>query len=1086
MLGAVNKGLEAGVRDEIRILSDDSLSFEKRVMKFIETLEASRKKFAPGSYPLCDNMIGGRARFQNIDSQEIIDYILPFFQKIVQRQMQHQNGDRYACDLHFIQEMSEKLGLHNWTYSYVDLKEMRRKLYEYIPHFIEFLTYQQVKDHILPFIEIMLNELDSDIQSIHNKELFDHVCKIVGEIYQKFFQEIACQDKDFFVSLIFRINILSENIVGMNNFDSLMIEIYRYLDNESLRKIFDNVYKKNDQKNSLYYIEKIISKLILENDDIDFLFNLVETNFDNIIKEITTIRHISWLFHYFANILTQKQLTYTSKQFDLIEKILEIPFNVYNKTGQISLLWTFLGLSQVNILEYQSLWQKAYDACDMDEDLKQSLVEVMARRLPLESEESLHFFEKILKNNQIPAFIKTGLFEGKFANETLNVEDPYIRQECIDFIKNPEVNLLQRFAALCGFIKHPKIVNLYVYEVDYFFLFLSNNRLNAYQRCIFAKDLLHKYPDPISLQHQKIIYELTNSLDVEFFQSKNLKNQILDLLVQRENGLENQANLWKIQRQDILNKRIEVTHRHFDSQSINELRYDDIPNGYVFEALKEAKKAISLQYDMQKEVSQALQYLDYASFQDSCHSIFGYGYHRIQHHERHDELIRKFVKSLASGHRDCVSHKVQNLLRILKGLDPWVQFIPDLMLEQKLKDLFSVNVPDDFTLDNDFTLDFVIQDAQQSLCKEFEEKFPELKISLFVQDNQHDHLDGDMNVGQCALDFADKSKKRNMMGEEWGQFNRVKNASIWLESLKTNDDLCHGYQFSEIVRYVCFCIKNHPNQMRLQKLLFQYIEQIKFTVPTSIAEKLIETLEGFYPDIRPSDAEKIRRNIVRLMADDLPSEFTFEYACADGEKMLQNQDGNQGDIDLALTVLNNIKNDLNPYPYCGGYSEKEVYQHVYYRIKNHENSKDLLKILKDELANVFNNCGTLGDGLLMTLMGFCPDISMGSCLKEEFFNAVKARLFGRIKTFADDIQEKFWDLLAKPFKERSSDDILFLEHFVEVELPEIAKELKDEYMNPEKADYPLTQNCFDAYIKAAKGVFLNLTDKKFGDGNNMW
>jgi hypothetical protein len=145
-----DKVAQSTIRNEIQILADDTISLEKRMISFLEVM------FKP----------------TNLESSEIIDYIFPFYQKLIQRQMQHVTGDGYCYrEEALLQEIGRKLNIQEWKQSCVNINSMRKKLYEYFPAFIEFLSYEQVKDHVFPLIDQELQHTDFNVETIATRRI---------------------------------------------------------------------------------------------------------------------------------------------------------------------------------------------------------------------------------------------------------------------------------------------------------------------------------------------------------------------------------------------------------------------------------------------------------------------------------------------------------------------------------------------------------------------------------------------------------------------------------------------------------------------------------------------------------------------------------------------------------------------------------------------------------------------------------------------------------------------------------------------------------------------------------------------------
>lgn len=836
---------------------------------------------------------------KKLESEEIIDFIFPFYQKLVQ----------------------ELERLKSITFSYdqriLNLQNKLTEIYTHFASFVQHLSYDQVKEHVFKCFEA--EYLDIEYKKLGRDSSFSHL-EAIQKIYKYHAKFLSSVDQQFLTSFVCRLicsQIKNDSFNYIFRFDNAFI---LYSSNENKRKLFDCIVKttlgKSPQacsKNTLQLITNVIEKLELSNEDKDILFEIGKNYFENLEKPLPfmQLHYFTDVFGYFTNIFKKKNLIYSKEQFDFLDVLLEIIFCCCDNP-QFYFIYEFLNLPQINILKKLDFWQKVFDAFDDYPPHRQSLVEIAARRADLNSQAGRYFLEKIRLDNKISNLTKTALYEGKFSNITLNVEDPIIYDECLEFIKDLDNSMLERFAALRGFVKHPRILSFQESEIDFFFLFLSHEQIDVCDRSALAIDMLKKCSVKLSYVQQEILEKIIISLDDGPYEQK-FKKQLMDLLEQRSEFHEAGIN-FNNEKKQMLDNPLELRDPDFYDvfeQNAQQLLYDNVSDEFTFEfALSEVKDFIKTQCDNQSEVDAALRALDDITYH-------GRGY-----------------------------------------------------------PLNSLN--------------------------------------------------------------------------------------------------CEHVDLHEIFRRVYFRIKNHVDSNALIKNLIEnliYIDRNKQDFGSY--QLLLKGLQGFYPDIRFPFNIKLMQSLEKLFSDQLPPAFTLDYAFEDSERIIKNQDGSKGDIDLALITLDNIKKNDGSF---FDYSENEIFRHVYYRIKNHEHAKELMKILTTELAKNYDDCCFSGDLLLKVLGGFDSDISFSSNIKDDFLNATKARLLTRIKNFDEEQIEKFWDLLVKPAKVRTQEEQLFLEQFLQDELPAIAKELEDEYANPAKIDDPLTKNCFEGYLNEAREAFLNLSN----------
>ncbi|MDP3533623.1 MAG: hypothetical protein Q8S31_10105 [Alphaproteobacteria bacterium] len=1108
-----DKVAQSTIREEIQILADDTISLEKRMISFLEVM------FKP----------------TNLESSEIIDYIFPFYQKLIQRQMQHVAGDRYCYrEEALLQEIGRKLNIQEWKQSFVNINSMRKKLYEYFPAFIEFLSYEQVKDHVFPLIDQELQHTDFNVETMYlpsrseesqpaeypeELQLVEYriirpqkQLNLIDAIFKKYKNEIALDDQKKLSSQIFQLiqihkkeeldrDCCNSSINPSVGSGIYIIDTYfPYLCAEEKRQVFDDLvafvleYKVNlflEQKLSTFV--DMIEHIILNNDDKDNLFEIGKQYLkhfeasDNHFEPSSNSFNRQYsvpLYSIFLNILEQSQLSYTKEQLDFLNVLANMPFNKHYDF-QLRFIIKFLSRPEINILEKYEFWQKAFDAFDDYPEHRYELMKIMARRVDLNSNEGNALLDKLHDADHITNASKLGIFEGKFSNETLHVERPEIYNKYIDFIKDADHSILERFAALQGFLKNPHLTGISEADFNYFFLFLSDKRFEIYDRCILIKNLLHKYSKQLSAQQLEVLYNLLSLLVLDRQLFMELNNEIHNLLNQK--GLSDE-NLIKSKKSSILFKLCKMWEPWLDIQkNATQLFFDVVPIEFTFKtALEKVIEVIKEQENSQVEACLALKQLDYLSstFNDyiqpnylNTHEIFRRVYFRIQNHHDRQKLETKLIKNLALMYNDRIRNNIIQLLKILDGFNADIVFAPNITLEKNLENLFAEEISPAFTFE------FAIEDMQIMLCKNFQESCPDFTVIRNITNkNCHDNVisfcksssDIDVPESTYALDFTGPGKKRKITSEEHERFDKLLYVFEEIKKIKNNEDCFNNRLFSDIFRRVYLRIKNHDNRKELIENLKNYFD---FWRPNFDSDKrdvpLLKTLEGYYPDIRFPYNVKFEQSFKIMFSDVLPDHFTIDYALEDTERMIKSLDGSQGDIDVALQTLDKIKKDTKIYH---DQPIQEIFRRVYHRILNNEHKEVLQKILFEELVYNYDNCGSNEETLMRILSGFDPDIIVPIYLKKEFFNAVKTRLLTRIKNFEIEKQEKFFDLLAKSQKDRQADEQLLLEQFLDQELPAIAKELEDEYRNPAKADDPLTENCFKAYLKGACAVFLNLVD----------
>ncbi|MDP1975177.1 MAG: hypothetical protein Q8K37_04325, partial [Alphaproteobacteria bacterium] len=619
----------------------------------------------------------------------------------------------------------------------------------------------------------------------------------------------------------------------------------------------------------------------------------------------------------------------------------------------------------------------------------------------------------------------------------------------------------------------PHLTDINQADFEYFFLFLSDERFDIYDRCFLMKNLLYKYSGQLSEQQLEVLYEVLSLLNIDLPLLKKLSDDIHGLLNQK-NILG--VNLPKSKKHSPLFELCKMWEPWQDTQKNTEqLLFDVVPDEFTFNmALEKATKAITKHEDS-AEARMALKQLEYfSSFHKySCeayiHERFRRVYYRIRYHDDRQKLETKLIKNLALMYNKRMKNQTIRLLKVLDGIYPDIIFTPDRTLEENLDNLFAKEIPSEF-IDDD-----VIEDTQEIFCNFFEESCPDFKVVRYVI-NQHcyDYSTTTIDGVTYALNFIGFGTKRRITTEEQMHFSNLTQLLEKIKKIRKDQDRFDNRLFLNIVKRVYLRIVDHENYIELFKKLKDSFDPRHDYIDNRRHEKiLLKTLEGFYPDIRFPYNTKFEQSFKILFSDVLPDHFTIDFAFKEAEKLCQSQDGSQGDIDIALTVLDTIKKDTELYH---DQSIQEVFRRVYHRILNNEHKEVLQKILFEELVYNYDNCGSNEETLMRILSGFDPDIIVPIYLKKEFFNAVKTRLLTRIKNFEIEKQEKFFDLLAKSQKDRQADEQLLLEQFLDQELPAIAKELKDEYRYPAIAVENLNENCFKNYLKGACSLFLNLVD----------
>ena len=1081
-----DKVAQSTIRDKIQILADDTVAIETRIGSLLEVL----------------------IQKPNLDPLEITDYIFPFYQKLIEKQIKNLNGDNYYCDLALLQQIGRKLDIQEWKQSYVDLNKMRQKLYEYFPAFIAFLSYDQVKEHVFPLIDQELQHIDYNVETIyrgtHSGGSQPAECRIIGPqkqlnsidaIFKKYKNEIAFDDQKKLSLQIFQLiqihkNEELESACSRSPIDSSdgsgisIIGIYfPYLCAEERRQVFDDLvafileHKPNlfmNQRVSVF--SSMIDSLILTNQDKDNLFEIGK----QYLKHFETSGNSfdmsnSWpIYSFFLSIFEQSHLSYTKEQLDFLNVLANMPFDAYSNP-QLRFIIKMLSLSEINILEKQEFWQKVFNAFDDNPGHRYDLVEIVARLVDLNSNEGKALLDKLRIADNITNASKLGLFEGKFSNVTMHIERLEIYNECIDFIKDANHNMLERFAALRGFLKNPHLTDINQTDFEYFFLFLSDERFDICDRCLLMKNLLRKYSKKLSREQLENLYDVLAFLDTKGQYFNELSDELFKLLNQK-GGLD--LGLTKSKKYSPLYELYKMWEPWQDAEkNIEQLLFDVLPDEFTFNmALEEATEAIE-DHEDSDEASTALKqlelikisFVDTHTYHNNVHKIFKHICYRILTHDDRQKLETKLIKNLALMYNNRIKNQTIRLLKVLDGIYSDIIFTPDRTLEENLDNLFAKEIPSEF-IDDD-----VIEDTQEIFCNFFEESCPDFKVVRYVI-NQHcyDHSTTTIDGVTYALNFVGFGTKRRITTEEQMHFSNLTQLLEKIKKIRKDQNRFDNRLFLDIVKRVYLRIVDHENYIELFKKLKDSFDPRHDYIDNRRHEKiLLKTLEGFYPDIRFPYNTKFEQSFSLLFSDVLPEHFTIDFAFKEAEKLCQSQDGSQGDIDISLQVLDTIKKDHELYH---KQRLQEIFRRVYHRISNNEHKEVLQKILFEELVYNYDNCSSNEKTIMGVLSRFDPEIIVPIYLKKEFFNAVKARLLSRIKSFEDEKQEKFFDLLAKSQKDRKADDQLLLEQFLDQELPAIAKELEDEYRNPAKADDPLTENCFKNYLKGAIALFLNLVD----------